>query len=88
LEAGGYAVLPSHATWFVSVDLAASGIDLDDVTFADRMALEGGVVTIPVSAFFEEKPVRNILRLCYCKDDATLDEAIARLAKMRKELTS
>ena len=86
LEAAGYAVLPSQATWFVSVDLTASGIELDDVTFADRMAIEGGVVTIPVSAFFEEAPVTNILRLCYCKDDAVLDEAIARLAAMREKL--
>ena len=88
LEAGGYKVLRSQATWFVSVDLAASGTDLDDVAFADKMAFEGGVVTIPVSAFFEEKPVRNILRLCYCKDDATLDAAIERLAKMRAALIS
>ncbi len=86
LEVTGYKVLPSQATWFVSVDLKASGIDLDDVEFADRMALEGGVVTIPVSAFFEEDPVRNILRLCYCKEDAVLDEGIARLGKMREKL--
>ena len=88
LEEAGYVVLPSQATWFVSVDLTASGIKLDDGAFADLMALEGGVVTIPVSAFFEEAPVRNILRLCYCKDDATLDEAVARLAAMRTKLFS
>ncbi|KKC25746.1 aminotransferase [Sphingomonas sp. SRS2] len=87
LEAAGYAVLPSQATWFVSVDLTASGITLDDAAFADRMAIEGGVVTIPVSAFFEEGAVTNIVRLCYCKDDAVLDAAIERLAKMRAKLT-
>jgi aspartate/methionine/tyrosine aminotransferase len=86
LEKAGYAVLPSQATWFVSVDLTASGIALDDVTAADRLAMEGGVVTIPASAFFEEAPVTNILRLCYCKEDAVLDEAIARLARMREVL--
>ncbi|QTH23454.1 aminotransferase [Rhizorhabdus wittichii] len=86
LETAGYAVLPSQATWFVSVDLTASGIALDDVAAADRLAMEGGVVTIPVSAFFEEAPVTNILRLCYCKEDAVLDEAIARLARMREVL--
>jgi len=86
LQAAGYKVLPSAATWFVSVDLPASGIALDDVTFADRMAREGGVVTIPVSAFYADAPVRTIVRLCYAKDDATLDEAIARLARMRAEL--
>lgn len=88
LERAGYVVLPSQATWFVSVDLTASGIDLGDVTFADRMALEGGVVTIPVSAFFEEAPVTNIVRLCYCKEDAVLDEAIARLERMRTTFAS
>jgi N-succinyldiaminopimelate aminotransferase len=86
LEAAGYVVLPSQATWFVSVDLTASGIALDDLTFSDRMALEGGVVTIPVSAFFEEAPVTNILRLCYCKEDAVLDEGVARLKAMREKL--
>ena len=86
LEDVGYTVLPSQATWFVSVDLTASGIDLDDASFADRMAVEGGVVTIPVSAFFAENAVTNILRLCYCKDDATVDRAVERLGLMRAAL--
>ncbi len=88
LEKAGYAVRPSEATWFVAVDLPASGIDLDDVTFAERTAREGGVVTIPVSAFYEERHVRHIVRLCYCKDDAVLDAAIERLAMMRERLTA
>ncbi len=88
LENAGYRVLPSEATWFVSVDLPASGIALDDVTFAERMAREGGVVTIPVSAFYEERHARHIVRLCYCKDDAVLDAAIERLAAMRGRLTA
>jgi aspartate/methionine/tyrosine aminotransferase len=88
LESAGYRVLPSEATWFVSVDLPASGIAVDDVTFAERTAREGGVVTIPVSAFYEERHVRHIARLCYCKDDAVLDAAIERLAAMRGCLTA
>lgn len=88
LENAGYRVLPSEATWFVSVDLPASGIALDDVSFAERMAREGGVVTIPVSAFYEERHVRHIVRLCYCKEDAVLDAAIERLAAMRQRLTA
>jgi aspartate/methionine/tyrosine aminotransferase len=87
LRTAGYVVLPSEATWFVSIDLPASGIELDDVTFAGRMA-HGGVVTIPVSAFYAENPVTSIVRLCYCKDDATLDQAIVRLARVRAELVS
>ena len=34
LEAAGFAVLPSASTYFLCVDLAASGISLDDEAFA------------------------------------------------------
>ena len=79
LTAAGYALLPSAGTWFVSIDLALSGIALDDVTVADRL-LDGGVASIPVSAFYAQAPVTTTLRLCFAKNDATLDGAIARLA--------
>jgi N-succinyldiaminopimelate aminotransferase len=88
LRAAGYVVLPAQATWFVTIDLPASGIALDDVAFAERMARAdgGGVVTIPMSAFYAEDPIRTLVRLCYTKDDATLDMAVERLARMRQRL--
>lgn len=86
LRAGGYAVLPSAATWFVSIDLAASGIALDDVAFCDRIIDEAGVAAIPVSAFYAEDPVTHVVRLCFAKSDATLDTACDRLAAFRKTL--
>jgi aspartate/methionine/tyrosine aminotransferase len=79
LTNAGYALLPSAGTWFVSIDLAASGIALDDVTVADRL-LDAGVASIPVSAFYAQALVTTTLRLCFAKNDATLDGAIARLA--------
>ncbi len=79
LSDAGYAMLPSNGTWFVSIDLAASGIALDDVTAADRL-LDAGVATIPVSAFYAESPVTTTLRLCFAKNDTTLDAAIGKLA--------
>jgi len=85
LTAAGYVVLPAEATWFVTIDLPASGITLDDVTFADRMASEGGVVTIPMSAFYAEAAIRTLVRLCYTKNDETLDLAIERFASFRSK---
>jgi aspartate/methionine/tyrosine aminotransferase len=85
LTAAGYAMLPSAGTWFVSIDLAASGIALDDVTVADRL-LDAGVASIPVSAFYARDAVTTTLRLCFAKNDATLDAAIARLAAARGAL--
>ncbi|MGZ3273460.1 MAG: aminotransferase [Caulobacteraceae bacterium] len=84
LQAEGFAVLPSQGTYFLLLDLKASGIALDDQTFAQRAVREAGVATIPVSSFYAEDPVTNVVRLCFSKKDETLDRGIERLAKARK----
>jgi N-succinyldiaminopimelate aminotransferase len=81
LTARGYAVLPCPATWFVTVDLTASGIALDDVAWCNWAVDTIGVAAIPVSAFYDSNPVTNIVRLCHAKADTTLDTALARLAR-------
>ncbi len=86
LEGAGFAVLPNAATWFLCIDLAASGIALTDRDFSERAVREAGVASIPVSALFEGDGPRHILRLCFAKDPATLDEAVTRLARFRAAL--
>ena len=86
LGAAGFGVLPNAATWFLCIDLAASGIVLSDRDFSERAVREAGVASIPVSALFEGDAPRHILRLCFAKDDAMLDEAVARLAAFRDKL--
>ncbi|MDO9370114.1 MAG: aminotransferase [Sphingopyxis sp.] len=88
LAAAGFAVLPSQATWFLCIDLTASGIALDDRVFAERAVREAGVASIPVSALFEGEGPRHILRLCFTKDYAVLDEAVARLARFRDQVAA
>lgn len=83
LRAAGYVVLESQATYFLNVDLAASGVRVDDATFCERCVTEHGVAAIPVSAFYAETPVTAVVRLCFAKADATLDAAIERLAAAR-----
>ena len=83
LRAAGFVVLDSGGTYFLNVDLMASGIDEDDRAFALRAVRDHGVASIPVSAFYAEDPVRHILRLCFAKADNTLDEAVRRLAQAR-----
>jgi aspartate/methionine/tyrosine aminotransferase len=77
----GYNVLPSRATYFLSIDLAESGIDMPDMVYCDWLVRHPGVATIPVSAFYAEAPVTNIVRLCFAKADATLDAALDRMQK-------
>ena len=84
LTEAGFVVLPSSGTWFVTIDLCASGLPADDTVVAERLIREAGVASIPVSAFYAEAPEKGYLRLCFAKHDATLDDAIERLSKFRK----
>ena len=77
-------LLPANGTWFVTIDLTASGLAADDEAVADRLIREAGVAAIPVSAFCRDDPEKGYLRLCFAKEDATLDEAIARMAEFRR----
>ncbi|MGB7654832.1 MAG: aminotransferase class I/II-fold pyridoxal phosphate-dependent enzyme [Novosphingobium sp.] len=83
LEAAGFAVLPASGTWFVTLDLAASGLPADDLAVSERLVREAGVASIPVSAFYAQSPERGYLRLCFTKQPAVLDAALERLAAFR-----
>ena len=78
----GFAVLASQATYFINVDLAASGIDEPDAAFAERLVRDFGVAAIPVSAFYAQDAVTSVLRFCFAKRDTVLDAALERLARV------
>ncbi|MBY0283362.1 MAG: aminotransferase [Sphingomonas sp.] len=81
LTASGYRVLPSAATYFLSIDLAVSGIAMGDVAFCEWLVEERGVAAIPVSAFYAQDAVTNVVRLCFAKVDETIDAALERMAR-------
>ena len=83
LEREGYKALPAEGTYFLNVDLAASGIGAHDTEFCERAVREAGVAAIPVSAFYAEDPVRNVVRLCFAKQAGTLEAGVAALAGAR-----
>ena len=78
----GFQVLPSAGTYFLNLDIAPLG-ESDDVDFCRRLVTENGVAAIPVSAFYAEGAVKNVVRFCFAKRDATLDAALERLAERR-----
>ena len=86
LRQEGFATLPAAGTYFMAVDLAASGIPLSDAEFAIRAVKECGVATIPFSAFYDRPPETSLARLCFAKSDATLDKGVEGLAKARRLL--
>lgn len=84
LRGAGYVPLAAEGTYFLCVDLAASGVAVDDRTFCERAVREAGVAAIPVSAFYDEAPATNVIRLCFAKKADTLEAGIERLRRARE----
>ena len=81
-EAGFEALTPA-GTYFILADIRALGHD-DDVAFCRALPARAGVAAIPVSVFCPgPAPPRHLVRFAFCKTDATLDAAVARLAALR-----
>ena len=83
LQEAGFVTLPAEGTYFLSIDLPASGLDVDDVTFCERAVREAGVAAIPVSSFYAEEPVTSVVRLCFAKREETLAAGIEGLRRAR-----
>ena len=81
LTALGVPVLPCDGTYFLVLDVSQwLRPDETDFAFCRRLVTEAGVVLIPMSAFYEAEAPRHLVRACFCKADATIDQALARLA--------
>ena len=86
LRATGYAVLDATSTYFLCVDLAASGLKIDDETFATAAVEQSGVAVVPLSAFAERNPPHHLVRLCFGKKDETIDAGIVAMARAKELL--
>jgi aminotransferase len=75
-----------QGTYFVLVDIQEF-LDLPqfagytDLEFCEWMIKNVGVAAVPGSSFFKEE-VNNLIRFHFAREEATLDEALARLAKL------
>lgn len=76
----GWRVLPAAGTYFLNIDLGPDGEG--DVAFCRRLVSDVGVAAIPVSAFYPGGEVTSVVRFCFAKKDATLDEALSRMRRM------
>jgi aspartate/methionine/tyrosine aminotransferase len=86
LRGAGYEVLDAASTYFLCVDLRASGIEIDDEGFATAAVERAGVAVVPLSAFAEQDPPRHLVRLCFGKKDETIDGGVAAMAKAKEML--
>ncbi|MFZ6774222.1 pyridoxal phosphate-dependent aminotransferase [Undibacterium sp. SXout7W] len=78
LENSRFRLLPCAGTYFQCVDYSAISND-SELDFARWLTSEIGVAAIPVSAFYQQPKESGIVRFCFAKQEATLQQAIARL---------
>jgi methionine aminotransferase len=76
-----FEIRPSAGTYFQLADYRAIS-DLPDVEFARWLTVEHGVAVIPISVFYDAPPDARLVRFCFAKEDATLDEAARRLVEL------
>jgi len=86
LREAGFDVIGGEATYFLCVDLAASGIAMDDESFAVAAVEQAGIAVIPLSAFAADDPPRHLVRLCFAKKDETIDAGVAAMARAKELL--
>jgi len=77
----GFGVLDTAGTYFVSADVRPLGINGTDVDVCRHLTRHAKVAAVPVSAFYESAKVEHLIRFCFCKKDAVLEEAVDRLAR-------
>ena len=82
LEKLGLKYTDPQGAYYVLVDVSEFGVKYD-VKFCEWLAQYVGVAAVPGSSFFRED-VNNLIRFHFAKQDDTLNEAINRLAGLRK----
>jgi len=79
LAGSKFELLGVGGAYFQVADYSALS-KVDDLAFCEWLVKEGGVAAIPISAFYEAPPSdQRLIRFCFAKSDATLEQAAARL---------
>jgi len=79
----GFAVLPTHGSYFISADFRPLGFNGDDMAFCRYITEKAKVTAVPVTAFYDAPDApTHFARFAFCKRDEVLVEALARLEKL------
>jgi aspartate/methionine/tyrosine aminotransferase len=83
LRGAGFRAHVPRGAYYVMTEIDGLGWE-DDVAFARHLVETIGVAVVPGSSFYHDPADgRRQVRFAFCKQDATLDEAERRLAKLK-----
>lgn len=78
LKDSRFKLMPCEGTYFQVVSYTTISNE-NDVDFCKRLIIEHGVAAIPISTFYDDGKDMKLIRFCFAKDNATLEEAAKRL---------
>lgn len=78
LKNSRFELMPCEGTYFQVASYATISKE-SDVDFCKRLIMEHGVAAIPISTFYADGKDLKLIRFCFAKDNATLEEAAKRL---------
>lgn len=81
ISSSRFELMPCEGTYFQVVSYASIS-DEADVDFCKRLIREHGVAAIPISTFYADQKDLKLIRFCFAKDNATLEEAAKRLCEI------
>ena len=84
LEQAGFRCFRPRGAYYVMTDISGFRAR-NDVAFTKYLVKEVGVAAVPGSSFYNDpRDGAKQVRFAFCKRDQTLDEAAARLSKLKK----
>jgi methionine aminotransferase len=78
---GPFKILPCHGTYFQLLDYTGMS-DLNDVEFCHWLTKTHKIATIPLTVFYQTPPDSKVIRVCFAKDEPTLQQAGAVLCQI------
>ncbi len=74
IKGSRFKLLNCNGSYFQSIGYEKIS-DMNDVEFAKKLTLENKIATIPTSVFYHNNMDNKMLRLCFAKDNETLEKA-------------
>ncbi len=81
MEGTRFKLLPCKGTYFALAQYDTIS-DETELEFAKRLVKDYGVASIPLSSFYSQDIDNKVIRFCFAKKEATLEQATKRLRKV------
>jgi methionine aminotransferase len=81
LRGSRFSWIASEGTFFQLLDFSSIA-SAGDLQFAETLLHQAGVACIPISPFYAAPPPLSVVRFCFAKSEATLQQAAEKLCSM------